>query len=116
MLGLKYWVLLPAVFLLAACVPPTYAQIQSTPVQLSDGSLGYVYQGRANFPGQLEIADQSMQEHCRSKGRSQAVMLDRKMQDLGAVGFGNVYDSGYGVGVSATTISNQNQQILFRCV
>ena len=108
--------LLPAALTLAACVPPTYSQIQNTPVQLPDGSFGYVYQGRANFPGQMDVADQQMREHCQSLGRSQAVMLDRQLQNVGAVGFGNAYSTGYSVGINTTTIANQNQQILFRCV
>ena len=57
-----------------------------------------------------------MQEHCRSLGRPQAVMLDRQRQNLGSIGTGNVYGTGYGVGVNTTTMVNQNQQILYRCV
>lgn len=105
----------PIVISLAACVPPTYSKVQTTPVQLSDGGLGYIYQGRANFPGQLTIADQSMQDHCRSIGRSQAVIVDRQIQNIGSIGMANVYGTAGGLGVNSNTLANQNQQILFRC-
>lgn len=109
---LSFVVALMVTVLVAACTPPTFGSVQRTPVSLPNGQLAYVYQGRANFPGQLAVADEMMASHCQSIGKSQAVIQDRQLQNLGAVSGINA-TSGM---ASGGVLANQNQNILFSCV
>ncbi|MCA0204328.1 MAG: hypothetical protein LCH92_08300 [Proteobacteria bacterium] len=104
---------LTAVMVLLAGCAPTYGSISSTPMQLGDGSLAYRYQGRANFGHQLAEADRQMAEHCAAVNGGRPVMVRQDTRQIGGGGFVQAQPTGF---ASFSAMSNQNQEILFRCV
>jgi hypothetical protein len=110
----------------------THASVSSVPVEIPGVGTVYRYQGRANFPHQIAEADRMMTEDCQKKNGGHPVVVNRSLQDLGAVALaqgqsnttatGQATPSGFSAtsatssSGSATSIKNTNQEILYKCV
>lgn len=119
--------------ILGGCaIIPTFGSVSKTPIKLQNGELAYRYEGRANFAHQQEVADKMMAEHCVSVNGGAPVIVDAQQMVLGSAAFGNAntnitgtasgpysqrnYNANASTSSSGSTLSNKQQQVVFRCV
>lgn len=98
----------------------TYATTSDIPVQLPDGSAGYRYTGRANFPHQQTEADAAIRATCARANGGQPLIVAQQTRSIGMGGImqGSATTSGAlttGAG-TVSAIANMQQDVLFRCV
>ena len=121
--------------LLHGCsVIPTYASISSIPMHIEGVGDVYRYEGRANFPHQMKIADEMLVEHCDNLSGGTPNIVSIEKIDLGLIPIGggstttfdaNANTIGNQTGISGTArttstepamLRNFNQEIHFHCV
>lgn len=112
---MKRTIVVAAIAALGGCAT---GNIAMTPVQLPDGSRGYVYTGDMDpyFLSHRGLADKKMAEFCATKGLV-PVVVQAQNDRIGSVG------SGYGTGLgtagvfamgSSTDVREENK--VFKCV
>lgn len=114
---------------LSAC---TYASTSAVPVEIQGVGTVYRYEGRANFPHQIAEADKVMIAQCQKINGGSPVIVNLQKRTIGMGGIVNSTTTGQvagtvsGAGFQGTgtafgtgmvsTMANQNQEILYRCV
>ena len=115
--------------IVSAC---TYAATSTIPVEIQGGDIAYRYEGRANFPHQIAEADRAMTAQCLKANGGKPVIVNLQKRTIGVGGIANTSTTGrvdgtltgsnyqgtgatFGTGL-VSTMANQNQEILYRCV
>jgi hypothetical protein len=118
--------------LVGCAAVPTFGHVSTTPVALPNGELAYVYEGRANFAHQTEVADKMMAEHCAKVNGGAPVVVNAQRTVIGAANFANAttnanatatgpyqarsYSGTANTYGTSSAMVNRQQQLMFRCV
>jgi hypothetical protein len=110
----------PALLIFLVLAGCTFATTSDIPVQLPDGSTGYRYSGRANFPHQQAEADSAIKATCARANGGRPLIVSQQVRNIGMGGViqGTATTTGTlttGMG-TVGGIANMQQDILFRCV